>query len=233
MTRGWSTWGSSTRGTYNLSVSASGYATCRAKVQVPVANGTVEVRLKELRTLKVTVALPAGGQPQKVPAGIEVGVLQALGPGEPLKKTAKVSAKGFANCAGVVDGPACLTAIYRGCVVASERITIDGDGEHKIELQQGVVSVKGKMQNVPKALAVQAIWFVCARYAHARRRRKLRQDFVHDGPSAGKIRSLCQVPRRLFLAGDGRCRRRRRGCCSHDVAVDAGRVEDEERVGGL
>ena len=151
-------------GSYNLAVTAPGYVAYRGKLKVPAARDPVEVRLKEERTLKVTVTATANGQKQKLPAsGIEIVMRQAVRPGEAQERIAKVSAKGIATCTGLVDGPACLVVSFHGCVVHSGRITVEGDAERKVELTQGsaATAVKGKM-TVPRGLAVQAILFVCA-----------------------------------------------------------------------
>ncbi len=144
-------------GTYTLSVKATGYAPYHATVKMPSAATAMEVLLKRLRTLKVTVG--AGGK--KLPSGVTIEVLQRAGPGELYPRNAKVSSKGLATCTGVLDGPACLVAMFHDCVVYSGRITINGDSQEKIELASGLVTVMGKLQS-PKELKVSQVVFVRA-----------------------------------------------------------------------
>jgi hypothetical protein len=147
-------------GTYSLTVIATGYGPYRATLKVPAEKTAIEVLLRRLRTLKVTVG--AGGK--KLPANvITVKVLQASGSGEPHSSEGKVSAKGVASCTGVLDGPACLMAMYRGCVAYAGRIKVDGDGQETIELDPGFspIAVKGKVHG-PKELPVSQVLFVRA-----------------------------------------------------------------------
>ena len=144
-------------GTYTLSVKATGYAPYHTTVKMPSAAGAREVLLKRLRTLKVTVGM--GGK--KLPSGVNIEVLQRAGPGELYPRNAKVSSKGLATCTGVLDGPACLVAMFHDCVVYSGRITVNGDSQEKIELASGLVTVVGKLQG-PKELKVGQVVFVRA-----------------------------------------------------------------------
>ncbi len=144
-------------GTYTLSVKATGYAPYHTTVKMPSAAGAREVVLKRLRTLKLTVGM--GGK--KLPSGVNIEVLQAAGPGEFHVCNAKVSSKGLATCTGVLDGPACLVAMFHDCVVYSGRITVNGDSQEKIELASGLVTVMGKLQS-PKELKVGQVVFVRA-----------------------------------------------------------------------
>ena len=98
---------------------------------------------------------------KKLPSGVNIEVLQGAGPGELYLRNAKVSSKGLATCTGVLDGPACLVAMFHDCVVYSGRITVNGDSQEKIELASGLVTVMGKLQS-PKELKVGQVVFVRA-----------------------------------------------------------------------
>ncbi len=122
-----------------------------------------EVRLRLLRTLEVTVE---GDRAKWPKSGLVIWTMQAKGPGIPgPEHFAKVGADGIARCEGLVDGPACLAVMgakaNEGGILWSERATIDGNGQRKITLGEGGVTVKGRV-NVPEGAKFDAILFLRA-----------------------------------------------------------------------
>ena len=128
-----------------------------AAIHVPAARPIGEVRLKHLRTLKVTVE---GDRAQWPKSGLVILAMQSKGQ----EQFAKVGADGIARCERLVDGPACLAALgaraSEGAILWSAHVTIDGDAEKTIALGEGV-SVKGAV-HVPKGMWFDAIIFMRA-----------------------------------------------------------------------